>query len=53
MGGRQVRVGKDFGEIFDHHFIEYEYEDGSRMFSQCRHQPGTMSRVTEIGRAHV
>jgi predicted dehydrogenase len=48
MGGRQVRVGKDFGEIFDHHFVEYEYEDGSRMFSQCRHQPGTMSRVTEM-----
>ena len=48
MGGRQVRVGKDFGEIFDHHFIEYEYADGSRMFSQCRHQPGTMSRVTEV-----
>lgn len=47
MGGRQVRVGKDFGEIFDHHFLEYEYADGSRMFSQCRHQPGTMSRVTE------
>lgn len=47
MGGRQVRIGKDFGEIFDHHFIEYEYADGSRMYSQCRHQPGTMSRVTE------
>ena len=48
MGGRQVRIGKDFGEIFDHHTVEYEYEDGSRMFSQCRHQPGTMSRVTEV-----
>jgi predicted dehydrogenase len=47
MGGRQVRVGKDFGEIYDHHFVEFEYEDGSRMFSQCRHQPGTMSRVSE------
>ena len=48
MGGRQVRVGPDFGEIYDHHFVEYEYADGSRMFSQCRHQPGTMSRVTEV-----
>ncbi|MBI1226232.1 MAG: dehydrogenase [Bacteroidetes bacterium] len=48
MGGRQVRVGKDYGEIFDHHTVEFEYEDGSRMFSQCRHQPGTMSRVTEV-----
>lgn len=48
MGGRQVRVGTDYGEIFDHHFVEFEYDDGSRMFSQCRHQPGTMSRVTEF-----
>ncbi len=48
MGGRQVRVGKDFGEIFDHHFVEYEYADGSRMFSQCRHQKGTMTRVKEL-----
>jgi predicted dehydrogenase len=48
MGGRQVRVGADFGEIYDHHFVEFEYEDGSRMFSQCRHQPGTLSRVTEF-----
>lgn len=47
MGGRQIRIGKDFGEIFDHHTVEYEYQDGSRMFSQCRHQPGTMSRVSE------
>ncbi len=47
MGGRQVRNGKDHGEIFDHHFVEYEYADGSRMFSQCRHIKGCMSRVTE------
>ncbi len=47
MGGRQVRNGKEFGEIFDHHFVEYEYADGSRMYSQCRHIQGTMSRVTE------
>ena len=47
MGGRQVRTGKEFGEIFDHHFVEYEYADGSRMFSQCRHIVGTNYRVTE------
>ncbi|MEZ4702740.1 MAG: Gfo/Idh/MocA family oxidoreductase [Rhodothermales bacterium] len=47
MGGRQVRTGKEYGEIFDHHFVEYEYADGSRMYSQCRHIQGTMSRVTE------
>lgn len=47
MGGRQVRTGLDHGEIFDHHFIEYEYEDGSRMFSQCRHIKGCVNRVSE------
>jgi len=47
MGGRQVRNGKDHGEIFDHHFLEYEYEDGSRMFSQCRHIKGCQNKVSE------
>lgn len=40
QGGRQYRTGKEYGEIFDHHFVEFEYEDGSRLYSQCRHQPG-------------
>lgn len=47
MGGRRMRTGKDHGEIFDHHFLEFEYEDGSRMFSQCRHWKGVANRVTE------
>ena len=48
MGGRQVRIGKDFGEIYDHHYVEFTYEDGTVMNSQCRHQKGTLNRVTEI-----
>ena len=47
MGGRQVRTSKDFGEIFDHHFVEFEYADGSRMFSQCRQIPGCWNSVSE------
>jgi predicted dehydrogenase len=48
MGGREVRKGKDHGEIFDHHFVEFHYADGSILNSQCRHQPKTMSRVDEL-----
>ena len=48
MGGRQVRKGKDHGEIFDHHFVEYTYADGSILNSQCRHIPGTTSKVDEL-----
>ena len=47
QGGRLVRTGKDHGEIFDHHYVEYEYADGRRMISQCRHMPNTASRVSE------
>ena len=48
LGGRQVRKGKDHGEIFDHHYVEFEYADGSILNSQCRHIPGTMSKVDEL-----
>lgn len=48
FGGRQVRTGKEHGEIFDHHYVEFEYADGSILNSQCRHMPGTMSKVDEL-----
>ena len=48
MGGREVRKGKDNGEIFDHHYVEFTYADGSILNSQCRHIPGTMSKVDEL-----
>jgi predicted dehydrogenase len=48
MGGRQVRKGKDHGEIYDHHYVEFTYADGSILNSQCRHIPGTSSRVDEM-----
>lgn len=47
MGGRQVRNGKDHGEIFDHHFVEFTYDSGAVISSQCRHQPGCMRKVDE------
>ncbi len=47
MGGRSQRIGKESGEIFDHHFVEYQYADGTIMNSQCRHWDGLWSRVSE------
>ena len=48
MGGRQVRTGKEFGEIYDHHFVEFHYADGTILNSQCRHIKGTYSIVDEM-----
>jgi len=63
MGGREVRNGKDHGQIFDHHFVEFTYADGSTMLSQCRHIEGCDSLVNEyatgtkgkanIGKYHI
>lgn len=46
-GGRQVRTGKEYGEIFDHHIVDFVYEDGTLINSQCRHYEGTYSKVDE------
>lgn len=56
MGGREVRRGKDYGQIFDHHYVEFHYADGPILNSQCRHIKGTMSKVDELvsgTRGHV
>ncbi len=38
MGGRQVRTGEEFGHIYDHFSITYEYADGAQLLSNCRQQ---------------
>jgi len=47
MGGAQKPRTSNDGEIFDHHAVEFEYADGSRMFSQCRHIKGCWDSVAE------
>ncbi|MFG0335951.1 MAG: Gfo/Idh/MocA family protein [Maioricimonas sp. JB049] len=49
MGGRQVRTDKRYGEIFDHHAVEYTFADGRTMISQCRHIRGCWNSVSEHG----
>lgn len=47
QGGCQVRKGADYGETFDHHFIEFTYKNGATMLSQCRHIPNCWNAVSE------
>jgi len=47
MGGRQVRVGCGNGQIFDHHFVEYTFADGSRHYAQAKQQPGGWTHVSD------
>lgn len=45
MGGRQVRTGEMYGNIFDHHGVTYEYENGAQLFSSCRQQTRCKNRT--------
>jgi len=47
QGGRQVRTGIEYGEIFDHHMVEFTYANGTKLLSQCRHIPQCWSSVSE------
>jgi len=35
------------GQIFDQHFVEFTYKDGSKLYSQCRQTDGTWQNVSE------
>jgi predicted dehydrogenase len=46
MGGRQVLTGTEYGDIYDHFSVVYEYADGARLISNCRQQPGCMNDMS-------
>ena len=47
MGGRQVRTGPEWGHIFDHFSIDYEYPGNMHLHSQCRQITGCEGDVSE------
>lgn len=47
MGGRLLRTGKEYGNIFDHHAVIYHYADGTTMHSYCRQMSGTDRKIAE------
>jgi predicted dehydrogenase len=51
MGGRQVRVGPDYGEIYDHHAVEYDYADGVKLFSYARQIPACWQSFSQAAHA--
>jgi predicted dehydrogenase len=47
LGGRQVRTAPEYGNIFDHHSVVYEYANGVRCYSSCRQQNGCAGEVND------
>ena len=47
VGGRQARTAVEYGNVFDHFAVEYEYPEGVRVMSMCSQIQGTTNRVAE------
>ncbi|MCA1685351.1 MAG: Gfo/Idh/MocA family oxidoreductase [Planctomycetia bacterium] len=45
MGGRQALTGSEYGQIYDHFSVVCEYDDGARLVSYCRQQPGCKNEM--------
>ncbi len=48
LGGRQARTGKFHGHIYDHFAVEFQYDNGVRVFSQSRQINGCDGKVEEV-----
>ena len=46
LGGRQQRTGSEYGNIYDHHSVVYEYANGAKLFSNCRQIPGCKNDIS-------
>jgi predicted dehydrogenase len=44
-GGRQVRTAPEYGHIYDHFAIDYEYPEGKHVTVMCRQQDGTDKKI--------
>jgi predicted dehydrogenase len=47
FGGRQARTSPEYGNIYDHFVIEYEYPGDLRVMSMCSQVKGSAQRVGE------
>ena len=41
LGGRSASFGDQYGDMFDHHTVVYEYANGARVYALCRTQENT------------
>lgn len=48
LGGRQQRVEAEFGHIFDHHAVDYEFPNGVHLSAYCRQQDGTYRETSDF-----
>jgi predicted dehydrogenase len=48
QGSCHCRDNRGIGQIYDNHFVEFTYKDGTKLFSQCRQQLNTWRCSTQF-----
>jgi len=48
LAGRSSSFGEDYGDMFDHHTVVYEYASGARVYALCRTQSGCYDNSSDI-----
>ncbi|MEW6238193.1 MAG: Gfo/Idh/MocA family oxidoreductase [Candidatus Omnitrophota bacterium] len=48
LAGRSASFGDIYGDVFDHHSVVYEYENGARIYALCRTQENCHGGVSDI-----
>jgi predicted dehydrogenase len=47
QGGRQVRTSADYGDVYDHFTVIYEWADGSKTFASTRQMAGCFNETQD------
>ncbi|RJP30102.1 MAG: gfo/Idh/MocA family oxidoreductase [Candidatus Omnitrophota bacterium] len=48
LGGRSSMFGDIYGDVFDHHAVVYEYENGAKIYAFCRTQDNCHGGVSDF-----
>ncbi|MFM8261694.1 MAG: Gfo/Idh/MocA family protein [Pirellula sp.] len=48
MGGRQVRTEPEYGDIYDHFYVVYEWADGTRTYAATRQMPNCFNETEDF-----
>ena len=47
QGGRQVRTSSDYGDVYDHFSVVYEWADGSKTYASTRQMEGCFNETQD------
>ncbi len=48
LSGRSASFGEQYGDMFDHHTVVYEYASGTRLYALCSTQANTYHNFSDI-----